>query len=440
MDFCSNSGNAIGCLWQSLDWLSRADLTFLFLMLANMAVIVYDRLHRYRASGRQTGAFIHNAASGLRNGNFDDVIAVAARSKRSHVASVVTAGLTAFVSAPAQFVHAEAIEVAERALQRSRKTQTANLSLGLGTLATIASSAPFIGLLGTVFGILNAFRGVGMEKAAWLAMTAFCISQGLATTAMGLVVAVPAVWCHNYFRTRVEGFKSEMSNAALETTTFLNAHPEWRSRSGQPIPKVSDLFLDTPDAPRAHTWEVPYDHQRALLSAMWCCALYLAFFFARGMYWSYVWQHSYEQNSPAALVVDGQELISPDHRFRAVIPSTYFYRENAGISGQQWWSCASNKVELSIVPNDRPLAWRNYTCGERTEYALEQDEALQISSCNIPVIMWRNSNELVVQCANCSSHDTQLIQVDMYPGMTVLGSDGKRIHPQIAHPQPQCVE
>jgi len=83
-----------------------------------------------------------------------------------------------------------------------------------------------------------------MEKAAWLAMTAFCISKAR-HDGYGTRRSCSAVWCHNYFRTRVEGFKSEMSNAALETTTFLNAHPEWRSRSGQPIPKVSDLFLDT---------------------------------------------------------------------------------------------------------------------------------------------------------------------------------------------------
>ena len=146
------------------------------------------------------------------------------------MATVVAAGLTAYAAAPSQFTDAEAIETAERAFQRSRKFLAADLKLGLGTLATIASSAPFIGLLGTVSGIVNAFRGIGMAKAVAIAMVMSSLAEALVTTAMGLFVAVPAVWCRNYLRSRIEAFESEMSNAALEAVTYLKAHRQWRNR------------------------------------------------------------------------------------------------------------------------------------------------------------------------------------------------------------------
>jgi biopolymer transport protein ExbB/TolQ len=85
------------------------------------------------------------------------VIRLARRKRHSPIAALVVAGLIAFASAPQKLAIEEAMGIAERALQRTRSLLTAELKLGLGTLSSIASSAPFIGLLGTVFGILGAF-------------------------------------------------------------------------------------------------------------------------------------------------------------------------------------------------------------------------------------------------------------------------------------------
>jgi biopolymer transport protein ExbB/TolQ len=293
LDACSSSWQSNGCewsigyLWRSMDWLGRGDVALLALMLLNAVVIICHRFYRYSTARRQSRAFVHDAAAALRDGRFDEVITIAARQRRSHVATVVAAGLNAFASAPPQFSDVEAIDAAERAFQRRRRMLTADLKLGLNTLASIASSAPFIGLFGTVFGILGAFREVGMQRDAAMAMITSSLAEALVTTAMGLLVAVPAVWWHNYLRSHMEVLESEMSNAALEAATYLNTHPEWRNRREYSATEATSLDFSMPFVSAARSWEAPYDRQRGLLLAMWLAAtLFIAFICARGLYWS----------------------------------------------------------------------------------------------------------------------------------------------------------
>ncbi len=190
------------------------------------------------------------------------------------MATVFTAGLTAFAAALPEFTHTEAIEAAERAIQRSRKMQLAELKLGLGTLTAIASSAPFIGLVGTCFGILYAFRRTGMEKHQWIARVHSDIAMALATAAMGLLVAVLAMWCRNYLRDRTEVFRSEMSNATLGVVMYLNAHRQWRNQLEHSAAGAMDSVSVLAEVTAA--WEVPYDRQRLLLLAIWLYWLYIA--------------------------------------------------------------------------------------------------------------------------------------------------------------------
>jgi hypothetical protein len=147
LDVCSNSWRAGGCpasfwyLWGMMDWFGHAAITLLAIMLVNAAVIFGDRLCRYSAARRQSHVFVRDAAAALRDGRWSELMAVAARSTRGHVASVVAAGLTMFASAPPRFTDLEAIEAADRAFQRSRRMLTADLRHGLCTLSTIAGSA-----------------------------------------------------------------------------------------------------------------------------------------------------------------------------------------------------------------------------------------------------------------------------------------------------------
>jgi len=88
-------------------------------------------------------------------------------------------------------------------------------------LATIGSTAPFVGLFGTVFGIINSVPGNEKRRDAGIAAVAGGISEALFTTALGLVVAVPAVWLFNYFTGKVDGFIVEMDNSASELVDYF---------------------------------------------------------------------------------------------------------------------------------------------------------------------------------------------------------------------------
>jgi MotA/TolQ/ExbB proton channel family len=184
------------------------------------------------------------------------------------VAAVVASGVTAFGSAPHFFTHGEAVGSAQHAFARCRRTTSAQLKRGLGTVTTVASSAPFIGLLGTVFGILGAFRGVGMERAAYRAMVASYLAESLITAAMGMAVAIAAVWGRDSVIERTEKFEIEMSNAALEATTYLSARGEWRTQT-RTLPRELEFanhgFWENPSR---RDGEVPYDHQQMLLLPM----------------------------------------------------------------------------------------------------------------------------------------------------------------------------
>jgi biopolymer transport protein ExbB/biopolymer transport protein TolQ len=158
----------------------------------------------------------------LKDGKIEEAISIAEQNKRSHLAKVVTAGLQEFqahqVSAE---ISGETIEASSRALERAAAIVHAELKRGVSTLATIGSTAPFVGLFGTVLGIINAFKGIAAAKSTGLAAVAGGISEALVTTAIGLFVAVPAVWVYNYFSGKVESFDVEMSNSSSELIDYF---------------------------------------------------------------------------------------------------------------------------------------------------------------------------------------------------------------------------
>ena len=97
----------------------------------------------------------------------------------------------------------------------------AELKRGVSALATIGSTAPFVGLFGTVVGIINAFKTMAAQKTPGIGAIAGGISEALVTTAIGLFVAVPAVWMFNYFTGRVDAFDVEMGNSSSELVDYF---------------------------------------------------------------------------------------------------------------------------------------------------------------------------------------------------------------------------
>lgn len=117
---------------------------------------------------------------------------------------------------------AQIVDAVKRVLAWSQRDIHADMKRGLGGLATIASTAPFVGLFGTVIGIMNALnRGCGAPRAVCMAATANGISEALVSTALGLLVAVPAAWAFNYFTSRLEIFRIETANSAMELESYL---------------------------------------------------------------------------------------------------------------------------------------------------------------------------------------------------------------------------
>jgi biopolymer transport protein ExbB/biopolymer transport protein TolQ len=269
-------------LWRSIDRLNQADFMLLSFMLANTGAILCFRLYRYSAARRESRAFIRDAASPLSKGKFDEVISIAARNRRSHVANIVAEVLAAYASAPPGFSNTEAIALAQRAFQRRSKLLAAHLKCGLNTFVTIAASAPFIGFLGTINGILGCFVGGSGNRYTALARVASQLAEALLPGAMGIVVSILAVWCFYYVRSRFKVHETEMSNAKLEAVTCLTAHPQWRGQFEHS--SATTRIFAVGDASAGRSWEVPYDRQRPLLLAFWCCALYVALLLAHA--WS----------------------------------------------------------------------------------------------------------------------------------------------------------
>ena len=204
-------------LWNQMGGAARAVVIVLFIMSAWSIGVMIDRWLAFSAARKQSRAFAPAVAGALREGKLDEAVKVAERYKKSHLAKVVTAGLQEFQAHELSTdIPGEYVEASKRALERAEAIVQAELKRGLSGLATIGSTAPFVGLFGTVVGIINAFKGIASEKAAGLGAVAAGISEALVTTAIGLFVAVPAVWMFNVFTGKVEAFNVEMDNSSSE--------------------------------------------------------------------------------------------------------------------------------------------------------------------------------------------------------------------------------
>jgi biopolymer transport protein ExbB/biopolymer transport protein TolQ len=209
-------------LWNNMGMLARCVVIVMFIMSAWSIGVMIDRLMAYSAAKKQSRAFAPAVAGALREGKLDEAIKIADRYKKSHLAKVVVAGLQEFQAHQASSeISGEEVEASKRALERSEAIVHAELKRGVSSLATIGSTAPFVGLFGTVVGIINAFKEMATQKTAGIAAIAGGISEALVTTAIGLFVAVPAVWMFNYFTGRIDAFDVEMGNSSSELIDYF---------------------------------------------------------------------------------------------------------------------------------------------------------------------------------------------------------------------------
>lgn len=237
------NGNLLIALWwfaqdglPQLDWqhlfaglgpIGYAVVGMLFLMSVWSFGVMIDRALMYAAARKQTRLFVFHVAGALREGKLDEAIRIAERHKKSHLAKVTASGLAEFQTASPRMHEDKIVESARRTLERSQAIVHAELERGLAGLATIGSTAPFVGLFGTVVGILHAFGKIAESKGSGgISVVAGGISEALVTTALGLLVAIPAVWAFNVFANKVKAFDVEMESSSMELVNYFVARLE----------------------------------------------------------------------------------------------------------------------------------------------------------------------------------------------------------------------
>ena len=210
-------------MWTHMGWPARAIAIILFVMSAWSIGVMMDRWLAFSAARKQSREFAPAVAGALREGKLDEAIRVAERNKKSHLAKVVSAGLHEMrAHQQSEEIPGEKIEASRRALDRASAIVHAELERGLSGLATIGSTAPFVGLLGTVIGIIDAFRQIQERQGATgISAVSGGISEALVTTALGLTVAIPAVMMFNYFTSRIKAFDVEMDNSSSELVDYF---------------------------------------------------------------------------------------------------------------------------------------------------------------------------------------------------------------------------
>src|SRR3984893_8301643 len=217
-------------MWGNMSWPARLVVIVLFIMSAWSIGVMIDRVIAFNGARNQSRQFAPAVAGALREGKLDEAIKIADRFSKSHLAKVVVAGLQEFRAHQASSeISGEEIEASKRALERAAAIVHAELKRGVSSLATIGSTAPFVGLFGTVLGIIHAFGQIEAQKSTGLTAVAGGISEALVTTAIGLFVAVPAVWVYNYFTGRVDAFDVEMGNSSSELIDYFLKRSQMRA-------------------------------------------------------------------------------------------------------------------------------------------------------------------------------------------------------------------
>ena len=204
--------------------------------------LIVDKHRRFRLASRESQTFKPMFGKFLRGGDAQELIEAARQHPTSHVAQVVSAGILEYEGVRQTGGDPVAsLELVTSALRDSMSESLIQLKRGLGFLATIGSTAPFIGLFGTVVGIINAFRGIAATGSGGMAAVSGGIAEALVATALGIFVAIPAVVAFNHFTGKIENFHVEMNRASSQLVNCLFKVPEVMMREAKaPVVEVAE--------------------------------------------------------------------------------------------------------------------------------------------------------------------------------------------------------
>jgi biopolymer transport protein ExbB/biopolymer transport protein TolQ len=211
-------------LWGTMGWFAKGIVVVLFIMSTLSLTVAFQKFMLIRKSQAATRKFAPEFSRAIQEGSLENAIRLAEKNKVSHVSRVLGEALAEvkpLLSDQATVTVAD-INSSERAVERQMLIVLSDYKRGLGILGTVGSTAPFVGLLGTTMGIVNAFTGMSAGGASGgLAGISAGIAEALITTAFGLMVAIPAVWFYNYFTTKIENLTIEMTVSSKELIDYL---------------------------------------------------------------------------------------------------------------------------------------------------------------------------------------------------------------------------
>ncbi len=216
----------IAGMWAQMGWIAKTVVFILILMSVWSFGFAIERFVRFARAKRESLKVAMGITPLLKGHKLEEAISFAKRRefRNSHLAKVLAAGLTEFQyerslgDLPPDF---DIVDSGRRAIDRETLMTTAEMKKGLGNLATISATSPFVGLFGTVFGIITAFQGMALSGSGGIGAVSAGIAEALFTTALGLGVAIPSVWLYNHFTNKIERFHVEMSNASSELVDYF---------------------------------------------------------------------------------------------------------------------------------------------------------------------------------------------------------------------------
>jgi len=203
--------------------------------------LIVDKHRRFRSATLQSKLFKPVFGKFLHGGEVQELIDAVRLHQVSHVAQVVSAGILEYEGVRQTGGDPVAsLELVTSAVEDAKAETMIQMKRGLGILATIGSTAPFIGLFGTVVGIINAFRGIAATGSGGMAVVSGGIAEALVATALGIFVAIPAVVAFNHFTGKLENFQVEMNRASSLLVNCLFKVPEVMVRENKvPLVKLA---------------------------------------------------------------------------------------------------------------------------------------------------------------------------------------------------------
>ena len=213
---------SIGYIWEHSPVFAKMIWLILAIMSLWSLTVAFGKWWNLRKAQAETLKFAPEFSQFLEEDNLTEAINLAQNYKKSHVARVLGGALDEVKPLIMDgSVTVSDINSAERAVERNMLVEIVSLKRGLAVLATVGSTAPFVGLLGTVFGIINAFAAMGASGSTGIAAITVGIAEALIATGFGLMVAIPAVWFFNYFQTKIDNLTAEMTYVSKEMIDYL---------------------------------------------------------------------------------------------------------------------------------------------------------------------------------------------------------------------------